>query len=700
MAWARHRGGQARDTPRFNLIQSGLHLAVLSSFALAWKYFDPLRETPDFFVSRGLGGREIVLYAVSVLVLPPALLVGVEWLAGLASARLRDGLHLVFIGGFFALIAWQAANDILTPPPPSAAVIQLGALTVAIVATWAYRQRVAFRWWLSALAPIPLVVLVLFLVFSPLRPIVFGGGGPTPEPVSSTRAPVVVIVFDELPVVSLMGPDRRMDAVRYPHFARLASTATWYRGAASTADYTALAVPTILTGKRGEPDEVQVAPDHPHSLFTLLGGSYHLDVSEWATHLCEAACPEQSEAPLSIRLRRLYSDSIGAIPAIPSWAREPVARRLRPSKTDSPQVATYRRSVRRLERGPEDVRFRHFLQILGRGPAATLYFLHVGLPHRPFSGLPDGHRYRPALDTDFYERWAPDAAFADEAYRRHLLQVGYTDRLLGALLRRLADTRLLDRALVVVTADHGASFRPGDQSRNVTSTNAGEVSGVPLIIKYPGQRRGQVSDARVETTDILPTIAKALRVRVPWPVDGRPADDVGNSRGRLVIWRVDAGGKVAVGWRTFRRQEDAALRRKLELFGWGRSRPGLFGGGPSSGLIGRHLSALRLVPREGVRASLTDPSQFRSVTRSDRFLPADVSGRLLGRRVSHRVIVVAVNGRVVATTWSDPGTGGFATVVPPASLRNGANDVEILTPVRTEHGPALAVLGGARSGPA
>jgi hypothetical protein len=697
MAWAGHRGGQApAATPRFNLLPNALHLAVLSSFGLAWKYFDPLREAPDFFVSRGLGGREIVVYALSVLVLPPAVLVGLEWLAGLASARVRDGLHLVFVGGFFALIAWQAANDILTPPPPPAAVIQVGAVAVAVVATLAYRQLVAFRWWLTVLAPTPLVVLLLFLVFSPLRPMVFGGGGPTPEPVSSTRAPVVVIVFDELPVVSLMGPHAKIDPVRYPHFARFASMATWYRDAASTADFTRLAVPSILTGTRGDVGQVEVAADHPRSLFTLLGGSYHLDVWEHSTHLCQVACPEQVKAPLSIRLRRLYSASIDAIPALPSWAREPIARRLQPAATDSPQVAIYRRSVRRLERAPEDVRFRHFLRILGRDPATTLYFLHVELPHRPFSGLPDGHRYKPALDTDFYERWPLDDVFAPEAYRRHLLQVGYTDRLLGELLRRLEDSGLLDRALVVLTADHGASFRPGDESRNATASNAGEVAGVPLIIKAPGQRRGRISNARVEAADVLPTIAKILRVRMPWPVDGRPADEIGQSRRRLVIWRVDAGGKVAVEWRTLRREKDAALRRKLRLFGWGPSRPGLFGTGPSSGLIGRHLSSLRLVAHGSLHAELAEPSRYRSVRRTDRFLPADVSGGLVGGRVSRRAIVVAVNGRVVATTWSAPGTGRFSAIVPPSSLRNGANDVEVLTPAHTEHGRALAVLGGTR----
>ena len=385
MAWARHGGGQApARATRFSLLSSALHLAVLSSFAIAWQYFDPLRETPEFLVSRGLGGREIVFYALSMLVLPPALLVGLEWLAGLAWPRLRDGLHLVFVGSLFALIAWQAANDILTPPPPSAIVIQAGALTVAVVAALAYGHRLAVRWWLTALAPAPLVVLLLFLVFSPLRPIVFGGGGPTPERVSSTGAPVVFIVFDELPVVSLMGPDGEIDADRYPHFARLAGMATWYRDAASSADYTALAVPSILTGTRGNPDQVQVVADHPRSIFTLLGGSYHLDVSEWATHLCQTACPEQVKAPLSIRLRRLYSASIDSIPALPSWARERIARRLEPPATDSPQLEMYRRSVRR--GSPALGRPIPSLSPNTRpGPRPTLYFLHVGLPHRPFT---------------------------------------------------------------------------------------------------------------------------------------------------------------------------------------------------------------------------------------------------------------------------------------------------------------------------
>ena len=401
MARGGDREGRA-GTPRVSLPLSALHLVVLSSFALAWRYFDPLRETPQFFIVRGLGAGEIVFYALTVLVLPPAILVAIEWIAGLASARARDALHLLFVAGFFALIAWQAANDILEPAPSSATAIQLGSLGLAVAAGWAYRRFAGFRAWLTVLAPAPLVILLLFLVFSPIRPMVFGGGGPAAEAIESTGAPVVVVVFDELPVVSLMGPDRRIDAVRYPHLERLASTSTWYRNTASTADYTAQAVPTLLTGTRGDPEQIEIAADHSGSLFTLLGGSYHLDVSEEVTDLCQAACPEQVRAPLGVRLRRLYSGSIEAIPALPSWMREPIAARLQPPTTDAPQVAPYSRSVRRLEHAPAEIRFRDFLRILGHGASPSLYYLHVGMPHRPFHTLPDGHQNFPPLNTDYY----------------------------------------------------------------------------------------------------------------------------------------------------------------------------------------------------------------------------------------------------------------------------------------------------------
>ena len=55
-----------------------------------------------------------------------------------------------------------------------------------------------------------------------------------------------MLVLDEFPAVSLLGPDGKIDAVRYPNFARLAATSTWFPNASTVYDSTPKAVPAIL----------------------------------------------------------------------------------------------------------------------------------------------------------------------------------------------------------------------------------------------------------------------------------------------------------------------------------------------------------------------------------------------------------------------------------------------------------------------
>ena len=84
-----------------------------------------------------------------------------------------------------------------------------------------------------------------------------------------------------------MRADGEIDAKRYPNFARLAEDATWYRNTTTVHEWTTGAVPAILTGER--PGGLPLFLDHPDNLFTLLGGSYDLNVHESQTHLCHPA---------------------------------------------------------------------------------------------------------------------------------------------------------------------------------------------------------------------------------------------------------------------------------------------------------------------------------------------------------------------------------------------------------------------------
>src|SRR6266542_1530699 len=238
-----------------------------------------------------------------------------------------------------------------------------------------------------------------------------------------------------------------------------------------------------------------------------------------------------------------------------------------------------------------------------RAPARrqpTLYFLHVLLPHAPWLYFPDGTGRAVARTNApgrIGERWV-DPALAEQAWQRLLLQTGYTDRLLGVFLRRLHATGLWRRALVIVTADHGISFRGGDLRRRPTRTNLAELAFTPLFVKLPGQDRGRVVDRHVQTLDILPTIADVLGIRIPWQTDGSSALDRRAGSSRVDVAGVSAPYAVAL------RQRRTSLERQLALFGTGTWGARLSATGPYWTLVGRPVGELQVLGSLAAKASV------------------------------------------------------------------------------------------------
>src|SRR4029453_202103 len=85
-----------------------LNLAVLWTFAVAQPLFDLLKDNPEFLAARASSGFDIVSFSVLLVVLPPAILLGIELLLGLIRPEVRQGAHIVFLGALVALIAAQA----------------------------------------------------------------------------------------------------------------------------------------------------------------------------------------------------------------------------------------------------------------------------------------------------------------------------------------------------------------------------------------------------------------------------------------------------------------------------------------------------------------------------------------------------------------------------------------------------------------
>ena len=440
--------------------RNGAHLTVLSAFALAQPLLDILGKNAAFFAIRGSTTREIVLFALAITLLPPAAFLALELVADLVSRPLARTLHLVFVGGLSAVVVLH----VLTKSDSLSGVTALVAAAGAGVAAAAiYLRARPFRSFLSVLVPAPLVFVALFLLDSPASKLVFAD---TPKVEAATtvrsKTPVVLVVFDELTTVSLMNRNEEVDAGRYPNFASLAASSTWYRSA-TTADWlTEGNVPAILTGRKPVRNKLPIFSEYPHNLFTLLGKSYRLRVIEAITHLCpKSLCKDQPQAngqAVEDTTGSLASDA--GIVYLHLLVPQPYATHLPPISDSWGNFGGHQQReepVRRNASGQIEAcgrRVCQFTDMISGDPKPTLYFLHTVLPHWPFVYLPSGRRW--ALDDrplDGYKEghWLTSWA-ALEGEQRYLLQLGYADRALGLILRKLRETGLYDRSLVIVTA--------------------------------------------------------------------------------------------------------------------------------------------------------------------------------------------------------------------------------------------------------
>ena len=270
---------------------------------------------------------------------------------------------------------------------------------------------------------------------------------------------------------------------------------------------------------------------------------------EGVTRLCPARlCPERARRTLRSDAR-LFLEDLGVVylhRTLPDGLRE------RLPSIDS-RWENFRGGRRRGTAPDRAAVVDRFIRSVGPRTRPALHFLHVLLPHAPYEYLPSGERYDapPGLPGLRFEEWGPDRRLPLQAQQRYLLQVGYADRSVGRLLDRLQATGLLDRSLVVVTADHGVSFHPND-GRRTSERYLEDIAFVPLFVKLPGQRAARVVDRPIATSAILPLIAKTLKIELRWQADTGLSMD---------------GTRLGVA--ALARRRDAAAAQQAEVFGSG-----------------------------------------------------------------------------------------------------------------------------------
>ena len=100
--------------------------------------------------------------------------------------------------------------------------------------------------------------------------------------------------------------------------------------------------------------------------------------------------------------------------------------------------------------------------------------------------------------------------------------VAWTDHQIGRLLEGLEARGILDRALVVLTSDHGESIHEHDDYWNHGPTVYDSATHIPLVLRPPGGRTEALRiPLTVSNVDVFPTLLAALRIEAPVPVEGR-----------------------------------------------------------------------------------------------------------------------------------------------------------------------------------
>ena len=481
-----------------------LHFCSIYAIGVAHPLLERLSTNAEFFIIRNCNPADILVFVAILFFGIPGFLLLIVSLARLVHSGFSFSLRMILLFLTLSGTILVGLNRLL----------QLGsvnlmiALLLSALILWGYLRSALIRGCFHYLFPVILIVPLLFLLNPSIGKLIFRKQMTMERIKVQSTMPVVIVVFDEFPLISLLDQNYKIDRDMYPNFARLAEESSWYANATTVGDGTPTAVPSILTGKYPEKLQLPIIEDHPQNLFTLFGGSYQLNVTERITRLCPKDIYRAPESEtFVIRMKGIFRDlaAVYLHIVVPStWTNQlPPVGNAWGNFWNRGNPAGETTNVDRAQE------FRQFIDSIGESNEPSLYYFHSLLPHDPWEFLPSGEKKYCRVSAD------PKSPLNNEL-RCHLLQVRFVDVLMGELIAKLKKTNLYDRSLIIIVADHGRSFDLHSSRRAVRRSNYSDQMLVPLFIKAPHQTKGSVNFRNVETIDILPTIADYLGVRIQW----------------------------------------------------------------------------------------------------------------------------------------------------------------------------------------
>jgi Sulfatase len=652
-----------------------LSVLALWNLAVAQPLLDTFSRGAEFFVFNYVTSFELILLVLLLcLVLPLIITLPVIAL----KKRTPAIFQTAFVMLISILISLMVLPGLFKHYQFVPALITTVTFLFSVLIATGYLRFPNLRYFFVFLTPAILVIPILFLSNPQIRKILSWKEPVLPHVNAQTTTPIVFIVFDEFPLTSLLNAEGFIDEKMYPNFAGLARSSDWYRNATTVSSQTGTAIPAIVTGSMPKPGNLPTARDYPRNLFSLFNESHELNAMGNTATLSPKQ-HVQSQSTIN-RWRSLLSDIwiVYLQIVLPhEWALSlPAATGAWGNFAGASSLSD--------ELGSPKEEFESFLNSIHSTQRPTLYFLHSDLPHSPWRYLPDGRRYSTwGLDGMFvkHENWPAQKSAATCAYQRHILQVAFVDALIGKLISKLISCGLYEKSLVVITADHGASFLAGDARRAITRTNYVDIIHIPLFIKKPFQKEGRLLDWNVESIDILPTIAETLQVRIPWKVEGLAvSNSEPKSRLRKTVWNMHR--KTQLEFDASNKDLKRTVLSRIQRLGEGL--PFVL---PLDETLQVWMNASTREFKNdlsGKKVSVSDQDSFKNYDSSSQNIPLFVYGRIHfpDKKTEHLILGIAINGKICALTETftiSRSQEAFGSLIPEASLSKGQNQVQILT---------------------
>lgn len=651
-----------------------LHIAALNSFSIAQPVLDRLGSNPEYLKLEGYSGFAIIAaLLIYLLTIPVCAVAATATLRAIGRPKIADSVFGIAATLLLALtinltlrwIQWRFELRSMGLPD---FLLAASSLPLAIGGAWLYRR---FEW-PGQLLNIAAIGIVLFPIGFFLKPAMQAEiSGWAPKRFIGAQAenpvPIVCVAFDGLCAMSLLNEQHEIDAVRYPAFAKLAKRSNFYRNATSVHCRTTQAMPAILTGQFPNADKRSpVESFHPQNLFRLIhdSGQYEMTVFEPLTRLCprELRVFENNlsfaaqVSKLTAILGQVYLAT--TLPTDLDFLPQHIPRVWFGFVPDDAGLQIPSKGLINYRWDAEhELQVQHFTSTFVKSDKPGFHFLHIVVPHDPWSHLPSGkeyikgariHEHTAGTFGELNELWGPDELMVQYGWQRYLLQLQYADRCLGRILDRLDAIDEFDRSLVVVVADHGMAFVPGQERRIPTNSTVADLMSVPLFIKLPQQTIGQTSDLNVETIDVLPTIADVIKLQLLDEVDGESlvSPDLRERPRKLMHFDRDQTIVVDPGFS----QRFDYVDRMIAVFGTGGQDDRLWNLNTIPELVGKEISALNAGSASQWEVKLDRGGEEYDAARPD-FVPSYYKGSLKGPKLDSPVqIAVSLNGQIVGTT--------------------------------------------------